>query len=92
MDIIKILKLTKIMMIVIVIRVIKKRKFLHKTIYIEILSHRVSIFIHNFGSPPFDIGFRRRIIAIPFTQNEYTVGKEKKVKKLLNQRISELNC
>ena len=69
---------------------IARSKFLHKTIYTEIPSFCACILTSN-SAPPSDIGFRRRIIAIPFTQNdEYTVEERKEFETLLNHRISEL--
>lgn len=69
---------------------IARSKFLHKTIYTEIPSFCACIFTSN-SAPASDIGFRRRIIAIPFTQKvEYTVEERTEFEKLLNQRVSEL--
>lgn len=69
---------------------IARSKFLHKTIYTEIPSFCACIFTSN-SAPPSDLGFRRRIIAIPFAQNdEYTVEERKEFEKLLKERIAEL--
>jgi len=69
---------------------IARSKFLHKTIYTEIPSFCACILTSN-SAPPSDIGFRRRIIAIPFTQkDEYTLEEITEFEKLLNQRIAEL--
>ncbi|HSF50246.1 MAG TPA: hypothetical protein VLA74_05735 [Nitrososphaeraceae archaeon] len=69
---------------------IARSKFLHKTIYTEISSFCACIFTSN-SAPPSDIGFRRRIIAIPFTQkDEYTVEEINEFEKLLNHRVLEL--
>ena len=63
---------------------------MHKTIYTEIPSFCACILTSN-SAPPSDIGFRRRIIAISFTQNdEYKLQEIEEFEKLLNQRISEL--
>jgi hypothetical protein len=69
---------------------IARSKFLHKTIYTEIPSFCACIFTSN-SAPPSDMGFRRRIIAIPFTQKDaYTVEERIEFEKLLNQRVTEL--
>ena len=52
---------------------IARSKFIHKTIYTEIPSFCACILTSN-SYPPSDIGFKRRIIAIPFTQkDEYSL-------------------
>ena len=69
---------------------IARSKFVHKTIYTAIPSFCACIFTSN-SAPPSDIGFRRRIIAISFTQkDEYTLEEITEFEKLLNHRVSEL--
>ena len=69
---------------------ISRSKFLHKTIYTEIPSFCACIFTSN-SAPPSDIGFRRRIIAISFTEkDEYKLEEITEFEKLLNRRVSEL--
>jgi hypothetical protein len=68
---------------------IARSKFVHKTIYTAIPSFCACIFTSN-SAPPSDIGFRRRIISLPFTQkDEYTLEEITEFEKLLN-RVSEL--
>lgn len=68
---------------------IARSKFIHKTTYIEIPSFRACI-LTSYSSLPSDIGFRRRIIAIPFTQKDkYSLEERAEFEKLLNERIKE---
>ncbi len=70
---------------------IARSKFVHKTIYTAIPSFCACIFTSN-SAPPSDIGFRRRIISLPFTQkDEYTLEEIIEFEKLLNRGIRTKN-
>ena len=66
---------------------VARSKFVHRTIYTEIPSLCACILTSN-SAPPSDIGFRRRTVAIPFTQHdEYSLEEIKEFEKLLETKI-----
>ena len=65
---------------------VARSKFVKKSIYTEIPAFSACIITSN-SAPPSDLGFRRRIIAIPFTQDdEYSKEEIQKFQKLLNKQ------
>jgi hypothetical protein len=66
---------------------IARKKFVNKTIYTVIPSFSPCILTGN-SNPPFDTGFRRRIIPIVFTEkDQYSKEERKDFDKLFDQRI-----
>jgi hypothetical protein len=69
---------------------IARSKFVNKTHYTEIPSYCACILTSN-SAPPSDLGFRRRIIAINFTQHdEYSSNERKEFESLLSDKIKQL--
>ena len=68
---------------------IARSKFVHKIIYTEIPSFCACIFTSN-SAPSTDLGFMRRIIALPFTQkDEYSIMERIDFEKCLNESIKD---
>lgn len=64
---------------------IARSKFVQKKFYSQIPSYCACVLTSN-SPPPNDLGFRRRILTIPFTQNDLYNDKEKiEFQKLLNE-------
>ena len=65
---------------------VARSKFVKKSIYTEIPAFNACIITSN-SAPPSDLGFRRRILSILFTQeDEYSKEERKEFQKILNKQ------
>jgi hypothetical protein len=66
---------------------IARKKFVNKTVYTDIPSFSPCILTGN-PIPPYDTGYRRRMISIIFTEkDQYSVDKKEEFKNLFTERI-----